>query len=227
MIGCAVRTYHDDRYFPAYPGGTLPNPALPPEERLSWCVTLLPYLEQEDLHKQLDTADGWQAEANRPAVRQAVKTFLCPSNPNHAAPGEPALTHYVGVAGIGRDAAALPAEDPKAGFFGYDRTITTRDVKDGTSNTLMVIETSAENGPWAAGGRATVRGVEPDDRPYVGKGRPFGVVHYTPRFLGTAQAPANVVFADGSVRCLHQSISAGTLEALATIAGGDEVGPDF
>ena len=205
----------------------MPNPGLPPEERLSWCTALLPYLEEENLFKQVDTTQGWRADVNRPAVRQVVKVFLCPSNDNRPTGAEPALTHYVGVAGVGRDAAALPAGDPKAGFFGYDRATALRDLKDGASHTLMVIETSADNGPWAAGGRATVRGVDPDDRPYLGKGRPFGAVHYEPRFVGQAQAPANAVFADGSVRCLPESISAQTFEALATVSSGDEVGPDF
>jgi Protein of unknown function (DUF1559) len=218
---------YPDRPRAHYPAGTLANPALAPEERLSWCVVVLPYLEKEDLHKQLDTARGWRAEENRPAVREMVKFFLCPANTHLTADGGLALTHFVGVAGVGRDAAALPAADPKAGFFGYDRTVARRDIKDGTSNTLMVIETSADNGPWAAGGRATVRGLDPDTQPYLGRGRPFGTVHYAPRFAGTAQAPANAALADGSVRTLSESISARTFEALATIAGGDEVGHDF
>jgi hypothetical protein len=182
---------------------------------------VLPYLEEENLYKQFDTARGWWAEENRPAARRMVKVFLCPANSYLVADGEPALTHFVGVAGVGRDAAALPAADPKAGFFGYDRTVARRDIKDGTSNTLTVIETSADNGPWAAGGRATVRGLDPDARPYLGRGRPFGTVHYAPRFVGTAQAPANAALADGSVRLLAEGISPRTLEALATIAGGD------
>jgi hypothetical protein len=188
---------------------------------------LLPYLEEERLYKQLDTAQGWRAEENRPAARRMVKVFLCPANSYRVADGEPALTHYVGVAGVGRDAAALPAADPKAGFFGYDRTVARCDIKDGTSNTLTVIETSDDNGPWAAGGQATVRGLDPDAQPYLGRGRPFGTVHYAPRFVGTAQAPANAAFADGLVRTLNESISARTFEALATIASGEEVGSDF
>jgi hypothetical protein len=156
-----------------------------------------------------------------------MKLFLCPANPRWGALGEPGLTHFVGVAGLGRDAATLRATDRKAGFFGYDRVITPRDIKDGTSNTIMVIETSADNGPWAAGGRPTVRGVDPDDVPFLGRGRPFGTVHYAPQFVGRPQAPANAVLADGSVRTLAESISARTFETLATIAGGDQVGTDF
>ena len=190
-------------------------------------MALLPYLEQDTLYKQFDTDQGWNADANQPAARQMVKAFLCPANPRLASAGEPALTHYVGVAGLGRDAATLPATDRKAGFFGYDRAIGPRDIKDGTSNTLMVIETSADNGPWAAGGRATVRGADPDEAPYVGKGRPFGTVHYAPRFVGTGQALANAVLADGSFRCLPESTSARTFEAVTTIAGGEEIGSDF
>src|SRR5262245_43139967 len=36
------------------PAGTVPNPALPPEQRLSWAVEVLPYIEQEWRYRQID-----------------------------------------------------------------------------------------------------------------------------------------------------------------------------
>jgi prepilin-type processing-associated H-X9-DG protein len=91
-----------------------------------------------------------------------------------------------------------------------------RDIKDGTGATLAVIETASANGPWTAGGPPTVRGLDPGRQPYLGRGRQFG---------GTHPGGAMALFADGSVRFLRESIDPKTFEALATIAGREEVRP--
>jgi hypothetical protein len=137
------------------------------------------------------------------------------------------LTHYVGVAGVGLDAATLPSSDPRAGYFGYDRRITKKDVHDGTSNTILVVETGSSLGPWAAGS-TTVRGLDAEDTPYVGQGRPFGRSHPAHTILlGKPPVLAQMLLGDGSVCSVRNSISATTFEALATIAGDDTVGYDF
>ena len=151
-----------------------------------------------------------------------------PGNACTAGPGEGALTHYVGLVGVGTDAAELPLKHPRAGFFGYTRCLAPGDVTDGLSNTIIAIETAFENGPWAAGGFATVRGVDPDEAPHVGPGRPFGTTHNVQRpFLRTPPTMANAAMGDGATRRISDGISAATLQALATIAGRDQVGDDF
>jgi Protein of unknown function (DUF1559) len=137
------------------------------------------------------------------------------------------LAHYVGLTGVGTDAAGLPVTDPRAGFFGCERTFALEDVKDGTSNTLLAVETASQLGPWAAGGAATARAVDPGGQPYVGRGRPFGRDHYEQAVFVKTPAGANAVMLDGSVRYLSESISARTFEALVTPAAGDAVGGDF
>ena len=184
-------------------------------------------MEHDNIYRGLDTSTAWDAEVNRPAVGQVVKSYLCPSRHYAGLQGIPALADYVGVAGIGADAATLPGSDPRSGFFGYDRTIRLSDIKDGASNTLMAIETASVNGPWAAGGTATVRAFDPETQPYVGNGRPFGLSHVEWTILGRPSVGANAAFADGSVRYLRDSISPHTLEALATIAGGDKIDDDL
>jgi prepilin-type processing-associated H-X9-DG protein len=131
----------------------------------------------------------------------------------------PSVIHYVGVAGVGEDAALLPVGDLRAGVFGYDRKTRPEDIKDGFSRTLMVVETNRDNGPWTAGGRPTVRGLDPAQPPYLGRCGQFGSGH-------DRGGKTNALFADGSVRylLLKGGMSAETFEALATIAGGDEVG---
>ena len=96
---------------------------------------------------------------------------------------KPAPTDYVGIAGVGEDAAFLPKESPRAGFFGYqrhlyiDRRVGTNDLPAGTSHTMVCAETTRDNGPWVAANRSTVRPLSPEDLPYIGLQRQFGGCH--------------------------------------------------
>jgi prepilin-type processing-associated H-X9-DG protein len=123
---------------------------------------------------------------------------------------------YVGIAGLGTDAPSLPIGHRRAGIFGYDRQTRMVDISDGASTTMMLAETRVTNGPWTAGGPATVRGLDPRRQPYLGRGQQFG---------GSHPGGAMVAFADGSVRFLHETIDARVFEALSTIAGGETL-PD-
>src|SRR3954453_21334520 len=62
QIGLALHNYH--AVHKTFPSGTIPNPSLPPERRLSWYVEVLPYLEQRELHQQFDRAKGWDDSVN-------------------------------------------------------------------------------------------------------------------------------------------------------------------
>jgi hypothetical protein len=198
-----------------------------PEDRLGLLVELMPYIEANDLYARLDRKQGWQAPANQPFVTTAVKLFRCPSD-HKAGPDSVNITNYVGLAGVGDDAATLPARHRRAGFFGYERKTKLEDVKDGTSYTLLFIETTANNGSWAAGGPATVRGVDPDGEAPIAKGGPFGIVHSDTRWnFGGIKAWANVAMGDGSVRRVDRKTSALVLAALATVAGGEELPGDW
>jgi prepilin-type processing-associated H-X9-DG protein len=93
------------------------------------------------------------------------------------------------------------------------------------ANTVVVMETNRENGPWTAGGFPTVRGLDPAGRRYLGAGGQFSSGHSSWAWLSSSHTVTNVVYADGSVRGLTESVSPQVLEALVTIAGGEEVGP--
>lgn len=224
-LGLGLQNYRD--CYGHFPPGTVDNPALPPDRRLSWHVDLWGFMiGGEEL--LLDKTAAWDADENReprysiPKDNNRVEVIgqlgwlTCPSNPSRAETGTPGLTHYTGVAGVGEDAAFLPRDDPKAGVFGPDWKTRLEDIKDGLSTTLLVVETVTENGPWTAGGRATVRGLEPSRTPYLGRHGQFGSRHQG--------AVTNAVFVDASVRCLGARIDPKVFEALATIAGGEEVG---
>ena len=225
VLGLACHNYNDSHGH--FPPGTLVESAKDPEARLGLLVELMPYIEANDLYARLDRKHGWQAPANQPVVTTAVKVFRCPSE-HRTGPDYANITNYVGLAGAGDDAATLPARHKRAGFFGHERETKVEDVKDGTSNTLLFLETIADNGPWAAGGPATVRGVDPDAEPPIAKGGPFGVVHSDTRWnFGGIKASANAAMGDGSVRRVYGKTSAEVLAALATVAGGEELPADW
>lgn len=193
------------------------GPGTTPEERLSWMVALLPYVDHSALYKQFDLEKGYGG--NLSAVQAAVATYLCPASKeaeSSAPAGSAAVTHYVAMAGIGQRAASQPAGAAGNGFMGYDRLTSLDMIQDGTSNTIALMETRVKLGPWARGGTSTLRGFDPTDVPLLGDGRPFG---------GHEQS-INAAMADGSVRSIYSSIDPKKLAAAITIAGGEPINLD-
>jgi hypothetical protein len=207
------------------PAGTVPNAALPTERRLSWHVEVLPYIEQDSLFRRIDRKASWDAPTNAAAVATPVRILQCPSLVQGPPRPFTNVTTYIGPAGLGLDAAVHPHGHAGIGLFGYDRRADLRAVKDGLSNTALILETARDNGPWARGGPATVRGLDPGDRPYVGVGRAFGGLHFSQPtvFRGPRPLGCNLAMADGSVRTLKESAAPEVLEALVTVAGGEEL----
>src|SRR5262245_52341366 len=60
-----------------FPAGTVAHPDLPPAQRLSWFVEILPYVEQEGLARQFDRTRGWADARNAAAVQGLVRYFRC------------------------------------------------------------------------------------------------------------------------------------------------------
>jgi prepilin-type N-terminal cleavage/methylation domain-containing protein/prepilin-type processing-associated H-X9-DG protein len=212
--GLAIWNYHDQHNH--FPPGTMPNPALPPEQRLSFHVAVVPYVECSNVYSRVAKDEAWDSPKNLAATEGRYRIQQCPawtSRNEQTAPDERVcVTNYVGVAGVGADAATRP-DAPGNGMFGYDRALKKDDVKDGTSSTAMLIETAHDVGPWIRGGPSTVRAVED------------GVA----RFGGTHLRPGgfNVLLADGSVRFTKSDIAPEVLAALATVAGGEEIPPEW
>lgn len=216
LIGQAVNRYsdHDNGHFPP---ATVANASLAPEQRLSWEAAILPYLAEGtpagkkwvELSGEIEFKEAWDAPANAAPRRKNVAPFLCPAFVRGLSQGQHGLTAYVGVAGVGPDAAELSLTDPRAGFFGYDRRPTRADISAGISNTMMVVETARENGPWLAGGAATTRGLDPNCEDYIGRGRPFGGLH---------REGLNALWADGSVQRVNENVAPMAFRASARIA---------
>jgi hypothetical protein len=220
----------------AFPPGTAQGTSLPPDQRLGFLLLILPYLESTPVYSQMALAEPWDSPTNTRvlAAWTGGRINQCPDWTTHRwrpsgsqldpTRGHLAHTNYVGVAGVGADAAGISDDDPRAGIFGHDRKRKVEDVKDGLANTLLLLETARDVGPWPRGGSSTVRGVDTSDAPPVGDGRPFGGMHFSDsRFSSKTPRGGHAVLADGSVRKLSDGTAADVLGKLATAAGGEEV----
>jgi len=100
-------------------------------DRLSWRYELLPYIEQDYLHKVIDAGQAWNSPANRQYTSTPVKAFGDPLDPTE--PNTRFRCFY--------DNGALFATDPK-------ERVSFSGVTDGIANTIMFVET-ADQVPWA------------------------------------------------------------------------------
>lgn len=209
----ALYKYHEQ--YDAFPRAVAAGSGLPPEKRVSWLVEPLPYLKQDQLAALVDRRAGWEAPENAAALRTGVPWFHCYAITNPKKSPNENHTYYVGLTGLGPDAARLPLDHERAGCFGERRDVSISYLKewDGTSATLMILETANDLGPWLAGGPPTARGLDPARQPYLGPQGQFGRTHPAGN-LG--------MYADGSVRMHAPAMNPRVLEALVTIGGTAE-----
>jgi len=164
QIGLALHTYHDQ--VGAFPPGWISRPG-PDGDNVGpgwgWAAFLLPHLEQDNLHRQLNFALPVE---NSPAIRTAVKVYRCPSDP---ASGEAfAVVDGFGTtsaraapssyaACVGGDESDTFGPAGQGVFYRNSRTRLT-DITDGTSQTILVGDRAWSNaeGIWAG---AISRGV--------------------------------------------------------------------
>ena len=220
----------------SFPPGALPRKPrsdnfrlpYPPDQRVSFFAELLPFLGHGPLRSQIDAQNhAWYAAENLPAAEAWVPEFLVPYYPPgtwraldpRAGVNSLGATNYVGLAGLGLDAARYNPNDPKVakklGLTGYDWSSSTAQVTDGLSNTIYLIQTAPTTPrPWIAGGGATLIGIDEDSKSPL-----TGFAHQVPGGqIGTA-----ILMADGSVRFLKGNVSPEIFNALVTRAGGESL----
>jgi uncharacterized protein (TIGR03067 family) len=228
-----------------FPQGTVPrgpNPAsdLPyrPDQRLSFYASLLPFLGADYSDWKIDPSRSWDEEPNIVVATRILAPALAHRLPGLSPPvvdypgkdGAFGATHFVGIAGLGMDAADYGSADPavaaKLGVFGYDRVTKKSAVKDGLDKTIAMLMVPADHKtPWLAGGGATIRAI--DDGDDVNPLAPFVCTVYpakpgdTSKFVG--QRGTLAIMADGKVRFIPATLPAATFRALCTIAGGEKI----
>ncbi|WP_084760373.1 DUF1559 family PulG-like putative transporter [Zavarzinella formosa] len=242
QIGLAFHDSHiTNGFFPPGVASNLNNHRMP---FASWCVFLLPFLDQSMLWNQ--AKDAFQADPDfqhiPPHVGQklVVPVFVCPSDARirHSQivaeeRFERAFTSYLGVIGLNSSL--------KDGVLYIDSQTSIKDITDGTSSTIMVGERppSADLilGWWYAGWGQDRTG-EGDmllgTRTYNsgsnGLGCSSGPYKYMPgkidnqcdafHFWSLHEGGATFLFCDGSVR--HVSYAADLMLLIASTRAGAE-----
>ncbi|HEX3313439.1 MAG TPA: DUF1559 domain-containing protein [Gemmataceae bacterium] len=204
-----------------------------PYYRMSWMTSLLPYLGHDGLFHRLDEKASWRDPVNWLPARTMVPQFQDPMYPDGSrmvsVPGigvELAATHFVGIAGIGLDAAEYDRNDvstaPKRGVFGYERSATIAELQRnrGAANTILMVQVPHDGltgvSPWVAGGGSTLRGVPEKNSiaPFVLTTDKTGKAIAYKGHSGTY-----AVMADGSVRFVDAKISDAVFKAMCTVQG--------
>jgi hypothetical protein len=207
QIGIALHVYHDaERTFP--PGAIEPRPLWRNGRQFSWSAMLLPHLEMGPLARQIDFRKPFDDPANSFAASNVVPTFLCPSTPRDSPwrKGRGACD-YGGIIG---ERISGPNQPPK-GIMLFDRGIPIREIRDGTSNTLMISEDSDfPDGQW-------INGRNVFDQAYPINQAP----HFENDIRSHHRQGANGLFADSSVRFLSETLPLDILSAICTRAGGE------
>jgi hypothetical protein len=196
----------------------------PPDQRVSWLADLLPFMGYDEIYNKIDFEKSWRDKENYLSSMALIPQFLDGRDPNRSRyvryPGmlyEVAATDYVGIAGIGLDAADYSDKDPavakKLGVFGYDRVTKAEDIKDGLDNTILMLQIpSPYKSPWIAGGGSTVRGV-PETRSV----QPFVSVQ------ADGKRGTMAIMANGAVRFIGEDIDDKVFQAMCTYQGAEKV----
>lgn len=197
-----------------------------PEQRVSWMAELLPSLGYDVLYSKIDKTQGWNSPQNLQAGRAWIPEFLDPGQESDSwraklgslGGRELGGTHFVGLSGIGQDAAELadtPENAKRLGIFGYERQTSLDAIQsgDGLSNTIYMIQTLPNIArPWIRGGGSTIQGVSAKD-----SFLPYRSMHSDSTF------GAHVIMADGSIRNIRSGISDDVFKALVTYKGGEKI----
>jgi hypothetical protein len=130
QIAIAFHNHHD--YYRKLPGTANIKPS--DEKKMypySWRVAILPALDHDDLYKQYRFDEPWDSEHNLTLLNKMPEIYRSPFAKETQKPGD---TNYQGFAG---EQTALGTGDG----------VSFRDMRDGTSNTLLVLD-SGETVPW-------------------------------------------------------------------------------
>lgn len=213
QIGLALHGYHDlHSLFP--PGGWEWRPyGNTTKRQLAWSMLILPHLEQAPLYNTLNILRPFDSPANSTGASTILSVFLCPSSRRLA----PLVDGRGGCdyGGIFGERMTSPNNPPKGSML-YDRPLGIVDLRDGTSQTILIGEDSwFPDGQWING-----RNVFDQAFP-INKAPPF-----ENDIRSDHPGGALVLLGDGSAHFLKETIAPRVLAALCTRAGRELVSAD-
>jgi prepilin-type N-terminal cleavage/methylation domain-containing protein len=245
QIGLALQSYHDSRgSFPVGYYDPTPWPQLDNGPGWGWGAYILPYLEQENVYRQINFNLDVGDPANATVRTTSLKCFLCPSDKTLTTftvtdGGNNSWTLAQGsyVACNGNDGVDDFTTPPHTGaFVRATRGFKIIDITDGLSNTLFVGDRTMDlsYATWIGGPTAALN-------PFLQSPSNFGaevtllMCHAGvtgPNSPGVFDADSTssphrtgvpFLFGDGSVHFLSNGIDVKVWMALATRAGGEVV----
>jgi RNA polymerase sigma factor (sigma-70 family) len=184
-LALAMHNYHDQYgHFP--PAAVISKDGKP---LVSWRVLLLPYLDQEKLFREFKLDQPWDSEHNKKLLARMPAVYAAPRGKTK----ETHSTFYQVFTGKGT-------------IFDGQRGTRIVDVTDGTSNTILIIESGAAV-PWT----------KPADLVYDAK-KPL------PRLGGIFPEGLHFALADGSSRFCKMRFREPAMRAFITRNGGEVAG---
>ena len=182
QIGLAMHNHYD--VYRTLPGNIVDKNG---KALLSWRVKILPFIEEQALYDQFHLDEPWDSEHNIKLLSRMPDIYV---DPNTAT--QPGMTVYQRPIG-----EKLIMNSDAGGNF--------RKITDGTSNTIMTVETLPDAAAaWTKPEDLTIDLNKPKSKLFDGK-----------------RAGFNALLADGSALYLGDDIDASLLKALLTARGGE------
>ncbi|TWU13496.1 hypothetical protein CA54_23310 [Symmachiella macrocystis] len=196
QIGLALHNYHD--VYGMFPPAYVSNGQGQPMH--SWRVLILPYVDDSKdraIYDQYHFDEPWDGPHNLGLLEKTPQLYRCPSHKD----AEAGTTDYAAVVG---DACVMRGTVP----------VTIREITDGTSNTIVLGESSGSRIRWTE-----PRDVSLGTFKHIGDVDGFSSEH------DGMQGGAFTLLADGSVHFVSEEMPAESVKKLFTLAGGEEMPP--
>lgn len=189
-LALAMHNYHDTHGH--FPPQSLVNQQ--GQRLLSWRVLVLPFLDQLPLYQEFHLDEAWDSPHNKTLIAKMPPVLQSPGD----LPAGEGLTRFV-----------VPLTE-RSVMGRRGPPVTFRDIIDGTSNTLWLVEADPSH---------AVIWTKPEDLPIQEKDPVGSIIDAgTPGFWSS--------MADGSARYLSREIDSNVLNQLLTIDGGEVIDRD-
>ena len=177
QVGLAMHHYLDSY-------GTFP-PAQVNGPTNSWAVLILPYVEQDNLHRSYRLELNWNHANNQAAIRAPLVVLQCPATPERGDRLDQlsgsllaAITDYAPPASVAPtpiQAGFLPSvSDLKGVVVQNGPPSSPADVTDGLSHSVLVVEDAGRPAHWIRSGRGPANSVPGGGNANVVNGRVTG-----------------------------------------------------
>ena len=162
QINLALQNYHQAHEVlpPGSVNATGPIENVPDGFHHSWYTSLLPYLDEQPVFKNIDPDLSIYDPAQSVARGAVLEVLLCPSDPgatlsSHSGDSPSALTNFAGA----HHPVEAPIDVTNHGVLFLNSRVRMSDVADGISHTIFVGEfkRAGDDLGWASGTRASLR----------------------------------------------------------------------